>query len=147
MGSNNKSAMAQRRKFSVSGGTMPTTARPTTALPAHIAGGTSSSTTVPVVNRFFMTEPAPLIRAHSNPDGESPQIAKLIDIIRSTHYHGTVVSQRFSDLALRVSQRRPGRLSGVLSFGAFALPDFRLISRVEHTSAPTIGARRLALVD
>src|SRR5690606_1056122 len=51
MGSSMSSASAQRRKFRVNGGTTPCIMRPTTALPAHIRGGSISSTSVVGVRR------------------------------------------------------------------------------------------------
>jgi hypothetical protein len=49
-----RKARAQRRKFSVSGGTSGATMRPTTALPAHSTGATVSRAAVEKVRRWFM---------------------------------------------------------------------------------------------
>jgi hypothetical protein len=53
-GSRIRKARAQRRKFSVSGGTSGATRRPTTALPAHNTGARVSRRAVEKVRRWFM---------------------------------------------------------------------------------------------
>ncbi len=58
-GSNSSVASAQRRKFSVSGGTLPTARRPTTALPAHSRGGSVISKAVRAVMRLMTTPRSP----------------------------------------------------------------------------------------